>query len=85
MREAAKQDERREQPEKPSKAEIVTAPGDQREHDGNREIRKSDADVRQRVGPDQPRLPKQAEAVRRQTRRVEKPTIEQVQHTAIPL
>ncbi len=66
MRCAAKQDESREEPQQRPKDEIRAAMRKHGQRQGNAEIGDTNARVGQRIGPDQPRLPKQAEPMRRE-------------------
>ena len=66
MRCAAGQDESGKQPKYPAEVDFRTLPHEIGERKRDRIIRNSGYDIGNQMQPDQPRLPKQAKAVRRE-------------------
>jgi hypothetical protein len=70
----AEQDEGGEQPENRAEDQVAAPAREDQERQRDGEVSEADPDVGEGVGPDQPRLPQQTEAVRRQAGGVQEPT-----------
>jgi hypothetical protein len=70
----AEQDEGGEQPEDRAEDQVAAPAREDQERQWDGEVGEADPDVGEGVDPDQPWLPQQAEAVRRQAGGVQEPT-----------